>query len=217
MVLPPKPEPDRYVLDICLNGGRNYVQASQILARTADIVHLRAPDAQMVAASFNHITSRKVIASFSQIDDVPDADQPIGRAQFVSGDLHIPVSFFETDEAAPTRDLNMNVDLQMTRNSRFHYSNQGSFEDYLDMIIQSVKAHHIAAYPGINDVWFTGIRGCSIPVQSAPRTLAGHIDIDVVRTANNGNQWQTISKVIISTDSGCTNDAVISFAYKTAV
>jgi hypothetical protein len=211
-------------IEVYLNGDRDYIQGSQILARSAVLVNNRYPGSCLISAGFNHITKHNVIAIISPGNETTNNEKTgheIGRAQFVCGQINIPVSFYETREQANRCDLLQRVILKPVDNpkttdniARFVYSNVHSFEDCLDMIVQSAKMHHIRSTPDIYDVWFTGIRGCMIPAMPDEDTISGVIDIEIVRSTSKQLQWQTISRIEIRAENGNVYRAVVSFAYK---
>lgn len=211
-------------LKVYLNGDRDYIQGSQILARSAVLVNNQYPGSCLISAGFSHTTKHNVMAIISPGNEIinhENTGREIGRAQFVCGQTNIPVSFYETGEQANKCDLLQRVILkpednpQTTDNvARFLYSNVRCFEDFLDMIVQSAKMHHIRSTSDIYDVWFTGIRGCMIPVMTDDETTSGITDIEIVRSTNKQRQWQTISKIEIRAENGKNHNAAVSFAYK---
>ncbi|MFM7694456.1 MAG: hypothetical protein ACKO7U_09195, partial [Actinomycetota bacterium] len=83
-----------HTLEVGLRGTRNYVQGSQILARTAEIIARDHPDAALVTAKFTRITLRGVELVVGE-GEAPSGGDEIGRGQFLAGDERLPVRWFE--------------------------------------------------------------------------------------------------------------------------
>lgn len=154
-----------HALVVGLRGTRNYVQGSQILARTAEIIAADHPQAVLVSAKFTRITLRGVRMV---IGDGEEGDE-IGRATFVDGDARIVTRFFEVDgpdapriDDVPGATRDLTADDSGTGGAAFTIA--GGFESYLAAVIECVKAIHARRGEQVTDIWFTALMGARLPV-----------------------------------------------------
>ncbi len=157
-------------LTVALRGTRDYVQGSQILARTAELIAAASDTpATLVTAKFTQITDRGVIVALADTD-APDGVE-IGRAQFVNGAERQTVRYFEVagpqapwieDVAKVTTGLVAATD----GTGQADFAIAGTFESYLVAIIECVKAVHDRRGDQVSDIWFTALMGARLPIAS---------------------------------------------------
>jgi len=183
-------------LNVYIRGTRDYVQGSQILARTAELVGADG-SALLASAKFTQITERGVLAVFDDAD-AGDALE-IGRAQFVTATGRQTVRFCEVagDKAPPIEDVsrvtaNLETDGKGTGSTTFAIA--GTFESYLVAIIEFVKAVHAQRGERVTDIWFTALMGARLPIDASyPRTGTLRVAPKVERVVD--GRLQTLSLV----------------------
>jgi len=183
-------------LNVYIRGTRDYVQGSQILARTAELVGADG-SALLASAKFTQITERGVLAVFDDAD-AGDALE-IGRAQFVTATGRQTVRFCEVagDKAPPIEDVsrvtaNLETDGKGTGSTTFAIA--GTFESYLVAIIEFVKAVHAQRGERVTDIWFTALMGARLPIDASyPRTGTLRVAPKIERVVD--GRLQTLSLV----------------------
>jgi hypothetical protein len=154
-------------LTVGLRGSRDYVQGSQILARTAELVATENPEATIVAAKFTRITDHGVCVTFD--DDAP-AGTVLGSARFRVDGGERTVHFHKEaagpapriDDVPPsTSDLTTSGDGV----GRCAFAIDGDFESYLAAAIEFVKAVHAARAERVSDIWFTALAAAALPIE----------------------------------------------------
>jgi len=157
-----------HLLDVGLRGTRDYVQGSQILARTAELVEVADPaPSLLVSAKFTRITDLGVRVVLG--GDGLDAEPEIGRAQFARGDARTTARFFEVagPQARPLADVApATSDLESTGlgGGQAAFAIPGTFESYLAAVIECVKALHAKRGEQVSDIWFTALVGARLPL-----------------------------------------------------
>jgi len=157
-----------HTLDVGLRGTRDYIQGSQILARTGELVVAEAGEpVLLLSATFTQITERGVRVALAE-DDVADGSE-IGRAQYAWGDGRRTVRFLEIDGPTAHRIddvLKVTNDLvaDTTGTASCAFSIEGTFESYLVAVIEFVKAAHAARGTDVVDIWFTALMGAKLPL-----------------------------------------------------
>ncbi len=162
------------VLDVYLRGSRDYVQASQILARSGEWLAdgLGQAHLKLAVAKFVRITQCGVAA----VLDPPDgglaaAGRWIGEARYTSpAGLRI-VRYREMISAPAQRIADVPSRIADFRQTgrlacKAHYSIDGSAESFLAATIEIVKRLHGELAVGICDIWFTGLASAALPIQS---------------------------------------------------
>lgn len=156
-----------HTLDVGLRGTRDYIQGSQILARTGELVQAKSDaPVELISAKFTQITEQLVRVALDAADE--DDGVEIGRAQYaVAGERRV-VRFFEVagppaaridDVAKVTSGLAIGPDHGATCS----FAIAGSFESYLVAVIEFVKAAHAARGEDVVDIWFTALMGAHLP------------------------------------------------------
>ena len=183
-------------LNVYIRGTRDYVQGSQILGRTAELLAADS-SAQLVSAKFTQITERGVRAVFDDAD--AGGALEIGRAQFVTAAGRRTVRFCEVagDKAPPIDDVprvtaNLETDGKGTGSTTFAIA--GTFESYLVAIIEFVKAVHAQRGDHVTDIWFTALMGARLPLgASYPQTGTLRVTPKIERIVD--GRLQTLSLV----------------------
>lgn len=207
-------------LRVVLNGTRDYVQGSQIVARA--IEQMAPMGAQsLVSAGFHQITDRLVTLT----------DSPSEVAEDNLGELTVRTHegdklrayLVAQDETAPRDTRPQRVQCTKTSQSgpldaEFSITAISDLEDIFDALVQSVKGLHEDLADDVEDVWFTSLRGKSFPLASDAIPSAGTLAVDYKRIMKSEDRWQTLMGFSISDPAG---DAVFSgaltFAFKSEV
>ncbi|MGI9117754.1 MAG: hypothetical protein ACR2JV_09005, partial [Gaiellales bacterium] len=157
-----------HTLDVGLRGTRDYIQGSQILSRTGELVEAEADGpVHLLTAKFTRITEQGVQAAFDEAD-APDGEE-IGRAQYAWGGTRHTVRFFEVpgplapridDVPKVTSDLVAAAD----GTGACAFAIAGTFESYLVAVIEFVKAVHAHRGAAVIDIWFTALMGAQLPL-----------------------------------------------------
>ncbi len=183
------------ILDVGLRGTRNYVQGSQILARTAEIVAADHPHALLTSAKFTRITLKGVRLV---VGDGDGADE-IGRATFDDGGTRIVARFLEIDgpdapriDDVPPSTSGLEADAAGAGSAGFAIA--GGFESYLAAVIECVKAIHAQRGEQVSDIWFTALAQARLPVAPAYPTT-GVLTVTPKLARMVGERLQTLSLV----------------------
>ncbi len=187
-----------HTLEVGLRGTRNYVQGSQILARTAEIVARDHPGAVLASAKFTRITLLGVELVLGE-GDAPSGGEEIGRGQLLAGDERLPVRWFEVPgpEAPRIEDVpgaTSGLAPDGAGGGRADFAIAGSFESYLAAVIECVKALHAHRGERVSDIWFTALVGARLPVAPTYPT-AGSLAVDLKIERMVEGRLQTLSVV----------------------
>ena len=163
-----------HTLDVGLRGTRDYVQGSQILARTGELV-AAAEDGAVVllSAKFTRITEQGVRVALDQADDA-DGEE-IGTARYDQGGAVRTVRFLEVPgpKAPPIEEVakvTSGLAVDPAGEASCDFAIEGTFESFLVAVIEFVKAAHAARADGVRDIWFTALMGARLPLApSYPR------------------------------------------------
>ena len=157
-----------HTLDVGLRGTRDYIQGSQILARTGELVQAAsATPVTLISAKFTQITELGVRVALDEADVVEGNE--IGKAQYAVDGERRTVRFFEIagptahridDVAKVTSDLSVDAE----HNAACDFAIEGSFESYLVAVIEFVKAAHAKRGEDVVDIWFTALMGAQLPL-----------------------------------------------------
>jgi len=157
-----------HTLDVGLRGTRDYIQGSQILARTGELVQAEsATPVVLVSAKFTQITEQGVRVAFDAAD--ADAGTEIGKAQYEVQGERRTVRFFEV--VGPTAHriddvpkVTSDLEVDAKHNATCRFAIVGTFESYLVAIIEFVKAAHAKRGEDVVDIWFTALMGAKLPL-----------------------------------------------------
>lgn len=158
-----------HTLDVGLRGTRDYIQGSQILSRTSELLAAEA-DAPiaLVSAKFTRITEQGVQVALAADDAV--AGEEIGSAQYDEGGTRRVVRFVEVPgPTAPRIDdvdkVTSGLEVAADGSAACAFAIAGTFESYLVAVIEFVKAAHATRAEGVRDIWFTALMGARLPLE----------------------------------------------------
>lgn len=206
-------------LDLTLNGARDYVQGSQILAQTARKLSVYGVRT-LRQATFSKITDRLVLMDVLEHNAVLP-DNTIGTALF-DGDTEKPirVAWRETDRPAPRVDLPLRCHWEYRGgnhfnplNAEFLLSRMRDPSDFLDGLIQTIKLCHSALSNDVYDIWFTGMRRANIQVNEFP-TSEGLLTIKCDRIIGKDNAYQSLQHAKLTNRNDSILEAFVSFSFK---
>jgi len=157
-----------HTLDVGLRGTRDYVQGSQILARTGELVLAEAnASVSLVTAKFTQITEQVVRVALDEADT--DSGVEIGTAQYDVDGVRRAVRFFEV--AGPTagriddvQKVTSDLAIAADHSASCRFAITGTFESYLVAVIEFVKAAHASRGEDVVDIWFTALMGARLPL-----------------------------------------------------
>ena len=190
-----------HTLDVGLRGTRDYVQGSQILARTGELLAAEADgEIVLVAAKFTRITDQgvRVALADGDADDGPE----IGTARYEQGGALRTVRFHEVPgPQAPHLDEVGRVTSDLAADAAgaasCAFAIDGTFESYLVAVIEFVKAAHAARADGVRDIWFTALAGARLPLGGGyPRAGAMRLEPRIERMVD--GRLQTLG--LLATD-----------------
>jgi hypothetical protein len=186
-------------IDVFLRGQRNYIQGTQIISRTAELLD----DGEWVfqQAEFRKISTSQLQAKETVAQPTPEA---IATIRFTNNDSG-EIKTFEVSEnpaMAPHSDDSMGIAVargnspiapEESQSSCWTYQNVICFEDCLNVIVQSIKAEHQVLWPNSTDIWLTGFRNLGLSVKGN-YAGEGRIELSLWRQLQGkvGNQtfWQ---------------------------
>jgi hypothetical protein len=210
-------------LDVFLNGKRNYVQGSQILARTGELILSNfGSGPKLTEFAFKSTTLNLVgvwLAEENAADEQQGTGHTIGDALFQSDKSSIRAKFVELSAAAPKADVPETVALKLKSggaggNGRFAFRGASSFEDALRTIVQAVKRLHEDLAQDARDIWLTGMRAAMIPIDRGFADSDGEIGVELVRLMRSPPQYQTLNKVTITGGDGGLAPFFVTFALR---
>lgn len=188
-------------IPVFLRGDRNYVQATQMLARTAEHIEQEwGPSFTLKNCSFKKITSNQVDVAFLA-GEVPASTHAIGSAIFASSKHAITAEFLETKELADRMALpeQSTVGPALTPESNsFPFAGAHTFEGKLAVIVQALKRFHSGLAQDADELWFTGLRGAAIDIGSGFTEPTGQIRIELLRILGATPRFQTLSMVHVT-------------------
>ena len=224
MVLNEPAKDDLTELDVCLNGARDYVQGTQLIARATELIAAKSDTPLTVsAAAFQHITDRTVFLSRAAPDpDAATVGTVLGTLGLRGADGQESWSFIEGPDHAPRRDVPPDCAYALVPGSqsdvlsgRFEVSGLSGTESYLVALIQSVKKLHEGVSDSVTDIWFTGLRGADIPVGKPFPCSAGMLAVSYRRLMRRDEVWQSLLAVqLTDPDGAMVTKSAISFAFK---
>lgn len=203
-------------LPVFLRGERNYVQASQILARTAE--HLAASwsdEAMLRECSFRKLTGKHVAAELgtNPNDVVPGA---LGHAIFSKPGEVLKAHFMEMQDAAERRLIAERATVDRDPSGDpcvFLFRNATTFEDVIVVIVQALKRFHADLADAPYDLWFTGMRNAELAIGDR-RPEVGEIEIELIRLMGTVPQFQSLCRVTVKGENAPNHVVPCTFAFR---
>lgn len=190
-----------HTLDVGLRGTRDYVQGSQILARTGELIGAEADGAvALVSAKFTRITEQGIVVALDEAD-VLEGDE-LGRAQYDHDGARRVVRFAEVPGPKAPRipevdRVTSGLIVDPGGSASCAFAIEGTFESHLVAVIEFVKAAHAARADGVRDIWFTALAGARLPLAPVyPRTGTMRLEPRVERVVE--GRLQTLG--VLATD-----------------
>lgn len=209
----------KQVLDVTLNGSRNYVQGSQILCQTAKSLCCCGVRV-LRQATFSKITNYLVeMQVVEQKASLPE--EVIGTAVFsTTAEEDIRVAWCETNQPAPRADLPMRCRWDAWRgghpnplDGQFRISEIHDFCDFLDVVVQTIKERHAALASDVRDIWFTGLRRATFQTQDLP-VSEGVLAIRCDRIVGRDSAYQSLQRVSFAGENDVALEAFVTFSFK---
>lgn len=200
-------------------GSRSYIQGSQMLNGAAHVIRdiYRVEDIRLVDAKYSSITNREVFVGSEE----GMMDSLFGSVTFSVDSVDRRFYFYggenEVEGRVPElgityRDL---VNVSHLSGTAVFEHKKASLDGLLCSIVAANKKIHSTLGENVRDIWFTGLRRASIPVDSVELPCSGEIHFKNL-VERGSSQVQTLSQVdVISNQQGIENlTFLISFAYK---
>ena len=197
--------------DVFLRGQRDYVQGTQLIAQAAKC--LAAPDKLVFEqGTFSTITRNDVIFSLER------GESSIGSVQFKGQDHRITLFVQEDKSIARREDTPLSLELIKTEPTEadavvYKYTADKDFLGILDVIVQSIKAEHVAQFETAYDIWFTGLRRCNLPV-SVKTAGQGSVTLKLMRKMGAIDNSQTLWSVELEDTDGTQLSCNVTFVFK---
>lgn len=214
-------ENSQALLDVYFCGDREYIQGSQIISKSRDWLLSRGLSPQaLTSAEFREIIAEKCVVSCNdsalpikasaQLKFIDSKSNPINVFVFKSCTGEAP--FRQAEEQKQPYDFTLNTqgeELPYRASTQFVYD--GCFGSLMKTCVEFSKVLHLAAFPGCQDVWFSGIRNGNIPTDlpndPTPRTIS--IDVQYVRSFGR----QSLSTSLMNCDLGRGNEIEFQIIY----
>lgn len=202
-------------IDVCLLNGRNYVQATQMIARLCDALEPRG--AVLEHAKFSRLTTQRVYAIAA---DAGDPAAAIGEVRIRRDGAPMGFRFMELPEVAARRNAPPGVTIDDLRHDRaltgsYAFAGAATLEGVLDGVVQGVKAMHEQLAQPVRDIWFTALRGCALPLQLPRFSGHGQVAVERLRIAAGQPVRQSSMALTIVLDGLATPvTAQLTFAYR---
>jgi hypothetical protein len=187
------------VIDVCLLNGRSYVQGTQIISRVCE--SRVSSGAKLAQAKFLRLTNRSLCAVYS--NDSASNELAIGAIEFKSDAGREFIQLLELPELAPERSQPpriLIVDLQHDHDltGRYSFDAAPTVEGVLDGLVQGIKLLHEELAMPARNIWFTGFRNFSLPLELPNFTGRGQVDVTKLRVLSNQGTQQSMMKVTLS-------------------
>lgn len=210
-------------IPVFLNGARDYVQGTQLLARASEVVASGSAESMRLhSAGFHSITDREV--SITLADELPDAaDAALGDAVFrTEAGARKFVRFWAGENEAPRKTISPNCSYRQSKadpanplNGTWELSGVADLEDLLNAIVQSIKTQHENLGQQVSNVWFTGLRSAAIPVFAPIAGGSCELQITHIRSMNSNDRTQSLQKIELAGDGVAPMSGMVTFAYLT--
>jgi hypothetical protein len=204
-------------LNVFLRDDRNYIQGTQIIARTVDVLGYK--DWSLEKAIFTRITNKLVYVSKIQIESKSHA--LLGEADFYLGNKKQTIYYYESSEVAVRQKKVMPIqisDISLINKESFsiHFLAVPTFENILNVIVQSLKKANAYLSPDSYDLWWTGFRKLALECNSIDdntEEVSGNITLKLIRTIAKDMQCQTLWLTSINYEQ-YSKEGYATFTYK---
>lgn len=201
-------------LNVFLRQSRNYVQGTQMIARSAELLGESCWFFEQ--ALFSTITDSPVV--IAPADDGSDEDV-IGRIVFSNATDEKIFRLKKSTGRIPRRDIPMPVKVEFVAEEpdAIHYRFEGAtdFEGLLNVMVQSVKSEHERVFPSAQDIWLTGFRGFHLLVDIVLSQGKGFVRLRRGRVMGSNGAFQTLWGISLSDAKGEVATGTTTFAFKT--
>lgn len=210
-------------LDVCLNGARDYVQGTQMIARAAEIAARDRGPVTLAAAAFHRITDRTVALAPAEAA-AEDDEAPLGTLVFTRPDgTRADYRLLAEAAAAPRRAISVEPSWREIDGARqgplstaFALSGLGDGEDFLVSVVQTIKGLHEALAADVHDVWLTGLRGASVPMAAPFPVADGTLTLACRRMMPGRDSRQSLLMAdMAGPDGGRVAAAAVTFSFRT--
>lgn len=207
-------------LSVFLNGSRDYVQGTQMMARAMEMAVAQAPGPHVLtSATFHRITDRGVLVAKAGI---ADAAESLGKIQLTTGAGALAFDLVEGPDPAPRQSVAVAPTWheepearQGPLTTRFTVDGLCTGEDYLIAVVQILKQLHERLAPDVTDVWMTGFRSANIPFDPAFPAAKGTLETTCRRSMHGETSWQTLTLTSFTNHTlAVPIRAAITFAFK---
>ena len=198
-------------IDVVLNGDRNYVQGTQIIARSAQMYSKAERFSQ---ATFSQITDKRIAVSEN------NSDLAIANVVFTDrAGLELPIYVHQLDEVAPQaivpRQFTFTRTIYDASGASYQFEDVVDFEGFINVITASIKLEHKHRFNRPVDIWLTGMRGWDIPLRKAEFDR-GELKLTLGRSLAGDGAIQTMWRVEANSISGNMHSGMVTFCYREA-
>jgi len=190
---------------VFLREDRSYVQGTQMISRAAELL----PEWTFRQSRFDRITDRKIELSFQK-----PIETPLGSCVYALGEDRREVFFTPLDEPAARVDEKMPIGIWRENDAQFGFKGVSSFEDVLNVLVQSVKASHQQIGTDLTDVWLSGMRNFFIPQTCHSDLQTGAVATKLQRVLRTASAHQSLWEVKLSNDNNFSSNGTMTFAFK---
>lgn len=218
-------EPAR--LDVFIRGSRNYVQGSQVLSRSFEILRPTAefsPRPVLISAKFESVTQQSVWMARQLRPE--QADNQIGSSVFRVGDKPVQLYYYADpssgarhigDKPNPIVEFDNRSVIPEKPEGFATFSSNATAESLLEGVIAVVKRLHQDIDRNVVDVWFTALARASIEDRAPSAEFAVEMQVEHRMRRMVGERVQTLSSVTLNTSEiGIVPTFQIAFSYRSA-
>lgn len=203
---------EQTILPVFLRQNRNYVQGTQMIARAAE--RLSGSDWFLDQAQFQAISDRLITLA----NTPSDTAKIVGQVKFTRGSEQCIYYFKEMAEPAPQSDLAMPIQVKRLCDTNhaatYSFSDCHTFEDVLNVVVQSLRSEHQLAFPGSYDIWLSGARNFRLAVDISHDSGKGTIQLVRQRVMASADVQQSLWSISLE-DNNKISSGFITFAFKT--
>jgi hypothetical protein len=205
-------------LNVFICGNRDYIQGTQIVARSID--KLKLASSLLLQCQFKEILRNLVRLSVSD----SDRTSSIGEAIFQDNQgVRRTVYFMKSEVKAACLDEEMKIDWLVRKGDKplfgiINFKDVKNIEDALNVMVQGVKYLHSELNNSVYDIWWTGLRGATMSTDWPKSRSSGTIEVTPQRVLRDNKVYQTLLRLKWTFDSDEPDQsATISFVVKSEV
>lgn len=212
-------------LDVFYRGERNYIQGSlaMVLALQWYQTQYNPPslkDCHVVKAAFNSLLEGPLAVAMGDDAALLDEERIKGSVELEDpqGNKQVLAILAAKQGQQPRRTSDSSSSLksfEMTGilSSRARARHQGTFDSFLQALIEANKRCHSESFPGARDIYFLSVFDCRLPCWD--EAYSEHCDFIINNRMKHksGGQIMTVNDVAVSQENGCDLDLRLLFRF----